>query len=265
MRHLLLLRNVLIFAMLCCLGLSCERDEEDVIGGTVYEFIPRECKYIKAEHAYVKDNGETPSGDRSYSVEALTGEKKVKNSNYVLFLLTSNHSFPNIPENYDYVNLPHYEQETGDDLLIDEHDYEMERQIEAFLKRDRTLKSSSLLYTNLVDIEYRLTGVKNLNIYSTSSLLYNNPQGTNLNEHIKITGVSNGFVFDQNKQLIDLTNKDMGLEQYLGYSPIASAFMYLRFTSVPPEAPVETRFVIEMEMTGGEILRDTTETVTLLQ
>ncbi|MFV0268153.1 MAG: hypothetical protein ACK5HT_13590 [Draconibacterium sp.] len=154
-----------------------------------------------------------------------------------------------------------------EDYLSDA-DLGMEQQIDQYLQRTKSgtiSYSSSDFELNLVDVEYRKEELVNIKISSTTKV-FDTDAGSSLNNYIEIFGtpVYQSFMFSYNKQLIGSIERGWSLEQYLAYRPIASAFLYLRFTSVPLEAPIETRFAIEMEMAGGEILRDTTETVTLL-
>jgi hypothetical protein len=141
----------------------------------------------------------------------------------------------------------------------------MEQQIRTFLKQNKSLKSASLDYTNLVRVEYRKGEVKSLKIASTATI-FDIEAGKSLNNKIEIFGtpVYHSFLFTHDKQLIGSVERGWSIDKYLSYRPIASADIYFRFTSTPPEAPLETRFIVEMEMEGGTILRDTTDVVNLL-
>ncbi len=255
------MKKTICYLLFATAFFACKDDEENWTENTAYKFMPRQCEAVQIKNMQIFYDGEAPNGESIFGVEVLPQNKSAKINDYFILLVNSNRDFQEIPNDYDLINTP-----IGflfSDTVTDKHDYDMEQQIEAFLRRNKEPVSSSLEYTSLINIEYRLTELKDMSIYSTTSL-FSMPAGAKLNEYVKIKGVNNGCFFDSRKQLISAINKELRLEQYLSYNPIASAFMELQFTSTPAEAPLETQFVVEMEMANGDILRDTTETVNLL-
>nr|WP_321355630.1 hypothetical protein [uncultured Draconibacterium sp.] len=237
---------------------SCKKNENDPIEETGFHYVPRTCSYAIASHYYRTDMGaETGNSefDDTYYVQPLTGSS-IKTADYLLSInigsfnrkMAAQPDF--IPENY-----------------VGEADLNMEQQIEQFLQhtRSNSLKQASTPQLNIVDVEYRKEELKAIKISSTTNMFDVNA-GNSLNDHIEIFGTPfyHNFVFSYDKQLIGSIQRGWTIKQYLNYRPMAPAFMYLRFTSAPSEALPETRFVIEMEMAGGEILRDTTDVVKLL-
>jgi hypothetical protein len=260
------MKKLLIGFLLALTFVACKDDDENWTEDTAYVFLPRQCKFIDTEHMHLVRDGETPWGEPYYSYEVLPTGEGVEIQNYVLYSVNFNQIFEGIPNNYDFVNVPLHHLLPAD-ASKDAHDMEMERQIEQFLKHASKTKSSSnsssLDKTVLKHVEYRTNRIKKIDVYSTTDL-FNRPKESSLIEFLKITSIYNGCIFDQEKQLINMLNKDMQLDQYNTYQPYASASMQLQFSSSPPEAPLETQFIVEMEMEGGTILRDTTDVVNLL-
>ncbi|NOU60935.1 hypothetical protein [Marinifilum caeruleilacunae] len=260
------MKYTLITILILALLFSCK--DKYIPGGIDYFYLPRECKILGASNAFLKDEGSFLGLEGLYSINRITNEENsVKVENYLLDIYTSNVN-PEIIE--AYMSSPDYKGESLiqliDSVFLDEHDFDMERQMSRYLESKSSLSSSSTATdgVNLVPLEYRLSEIKDLKIYSTSSL-FGEKAGRPLNRYFQIYSTSNGFVFDRNKQLIPLKNKEWSLGKYLSIAPIASVDLFLCFKSAPPELPIDTRMVVEMELANGEILRDSSALVRLLK
>ncbi len=236
---------------------SCKKDPEAEIGGVEYSYLSRTCDYATASHYYRIDMGiETGNSkfDNTYSIEQLS-KQDIRVNDYLINVQVGSFN-DEMQASTDF---------NPDDYLT-EKDLNMEQQIEQYLTReDKTSSYSASYYTNLVPVEYRLMEVKNIEI-SATTVLFGRNLGQSLNDKIEFfsTPPYHSFLFTYDKQLIGSIQQGWSLEKYLNHRPIASASLYLRFTATPAEAPLETQFVVEMEMANGDILRDTTETVNLL-
>ncbi len=259
----LLFKNYLDFMRTLCklcilfIFISCEKESNNEMGGIDFRYLPRVCEHATASHYYRIDMG-TETGnskfDNTYSIEQLS-KQDIRVNDYLLNVQVG--SF-----NDEMQASPDF---NPDDYLT-EKDLNMEQQIGQYLSRENAVSSySNNHYVNLVEVEYRLTEAENIKISATEKL-FGKEVGQSLNDKIEIfsTPSYHSFLFTYDKQLIGDIQQGWSLEKYLSHRPIASASLYLRFTSTPAEAPLETQFVVEMEMTNGDILRDTTETVNLL-
>lgn len=254
-----------IYIFLALVLLSCSDNPEKEIESTSYEFLPRKCSFIKTKHMKIVPDEPDLDGSPIYAFDVLPKGEGVKTQNYILYSVNFNQIFERIPDDYDIANMPLY-QLLPPDASKDAHDMEIEDQIKKFLRRrnnNSDLKNSSMDQVVLEHVEYRTNQIRRIDVYSTTGL-FNRPKESSLIDLLKIETVCNGCIFDHDKQLIDMMNRSMSLEQYNNYQPYASAFMQLQFKISPPEAPLETQFIFEMEMANGEVLRDTTETVNLL-
>ncbi|MCG8580105.1 MAG: hypothetical protein MI866_09320 [Bacteroidales bacterium] len=253
------MRTVFVYSVLVIVILACNNDDVNWQEDTAFRYLPRACEYASASHNNRIDMG-VKTGisefNNTYSIEPLNGKKVVAND-YLL-----NVSLGSITS--EMTTKPDF---NPDDYLA-QPDLIMEQQLKQYLEQSNSNASSSHtnnMYTNLVDVEYRLTELKNIKVTSTTKL-FDREAGDILNDKLEIYSAPayHHFLFTHDKQLIGSIQQGWSLKEYLSYRPIASASLYLRFISTPVETPLETSFIIEMEMANGEILRDTTEIVNLL-
>jgi hypothetical protein len=251
------MKKLLIGFLLALTFVAC-KDDDDPVEETAFYYLPRTCDYAYTSHFYRTDVGtETGISEfyNTYYVQPLQNNR-VATADYLLSVGVS--SF-----NDEMTTMPDF---NPNDYLTGA-DSNMERQIDRYLKQrnSNTSSSSTEPMLNVVDIDYRQEEVKSLKIASTSTI-FDIEAGKSLNNKIEIfdTPVYHSFLFTHDKQLIGSVERGWSIDKYLSYRPIASADIYFRFTSTPPEAPLETRFIVEMEMEGGTILRDTTDVVNLL-
>lgn len=148
-------------------------------------------------------------------------------------------------------------------IFFSEPDKTMEdaMEIEMNKPRKRTRSSTApMMYVKF--IEYRKVELKSLKITSTSTLFKIAPEN-DLTDRFEIFGDdSNDFLFNHKKELLGYLEKGMGIDEYLALRPIVNPSLYIHLKDVPPEVPLKTDFIVEMELDGGKVLRDTT-TVTL--
>ncbi|MCT4603487.1 MAG: hypothetical protein N4A59_11380 [Marinifilum sp.] len=251
MKHFLLVLTVLAFT-------SCTKETDDDTEQIGFYYLPRTCEYANTSHYYRIDMGDKIDNDKfkgTYAIEPLN-KKSIAIKDYLLSVnvgsfskeMTSQEGFN--PEDY-----------------LTEADPYMENQIKQFLNGSslNSLKTSSQPRLNLVQIEYRKEKLITLNI-SCLNKIFDEQAGESLNDYIEIfdTPHYHSFLFNQDKQLIGSIKKEWSINEYLNMKPLVSYGIYFRFKSVAPQLPLDTRFVVEMEVEGGKILRDTTENITLL-
>jgi hypothetical protein len=244
---------------------SCNDDQSKTYSKHSFIFFPRESSVIEAVNAQ-REVTDKETQWESYRHDTITGNS-VKSSNYILFLTTSNTDV--VPEHisasgYNPVKTPKYELlQHLDDALTDSPNLNIERQIKE--SYNKAYKVESEWAPPPVRKDYRLTEVKSIDIRSTETV-FGNKAGTSLNHFFLITHPS--YIFSAPDQMVfgfeSEADADLSIDKYLSYHPLAHAGLYLYLTSTPTEAPLETRFIVEMEMEGGTILRDTTDVVNLL-
>lgn len=190
------MKKILIAVALISMCFSCKKELDDWKEDTAYMFLPRECKFLESKHTYLKLNDDVPSYiEPYYSLEILPKGQDVESEDYVIYIMTSNKKFLDSNENFDFINMPYYVIPEAGNYFTDTPDYEMEQQIEAFLGRNKNLKSASMDYVFLVEVEYRTSQLKRINVSSTIPL-FNQNAGNSLNDYMAIRSVSNGCIFD---------------------------------------------------------------------
>lgn len=245
--------------------LSCNNSNYTPDSDYHFIFFPRECKVVFADNAQFQVFDEGSQWEyRSYDT---INNSQVNAGSYVLFLTTSNTSL--IPEeiqlkSYNPIQIPRYELwRHMRDNRIDEPNAEIERQIRE--SYNRVYKKESVWVGLPIEMDYRFNEVKKITI-SCNAQLFEQPGGSSLNQFFKMRHPA--YVFTSPDQMVVGYGSDVPeyitIDNYLNYNPLIHPGLYLYLTYTPPEAPLETRFIVEMDMANGDILRDTTEIVRLL-
>ncbi|GHT55843.1 hypothetical protein FACS189451_12980 [Bacteroidia bacterium] len=158
---------------------------------------------------------------------------------------------------------------------MDERIPSLEKQItqayEQTLRSSSGLRvSSSLDYTDMIHIEYRITGVRNLQISSLDAPLFGKPKGESLNDFFDIVLYDPKILADKpTKNLIlgeSAPNSEFprSIKEWLSYEPLGQPNMYIKPNAplgVP--LPVTARFVVKLETDDGKVLMDTTKAITI--
>lgn len=231
---------------------SCNKDKNNSMGGTSYLFANRSSDYLSIKNAYRVDVGkETGESkfDETYYIKEVSQED-VKFSDYVLLMNTSSYT-TEMTQQPDF-NIENY---------IGEPDVEIEQQLNIYYNSQKSsILKSSAPETDLVTIEYRTEELKALKVTSDKTL-FEIPAGESLNNFIEIN--TGSMLFDYSKQLIGELKSGTSIMKYLSYRPLVSAYMELRFKSIPGELPVDAKIIIKMELENGKILNDTSDIVHL--
>lgn len=269
-------KKLSLFLFCALFFLSCEETEETG-GGRVLEFHPRECNYVYGLLGYKLTEEQAQGCDSAFIYEKGYGIDIQPNSVYsvakVLFVIYTTDrdrdslfnavmrtifilSFEERESDFTAPHLPVLENQLtksfGRTIIPSE--------------RTRAIDEPSFLQGAL-RMEYRTDAVRNLTISSLDATLFGHPAGTPLNDYFEIdvyqpdfiaSSLTQGLVFDR------FEKKPKTIREWLYYSPLASPGIFLRFSSVPPELPVSTRFVVTME-TDKKVLRDTSQIIHLVR
>jgi len=251
---------------------SC--DEKEVLpppSGIGYNYRARQCKYAWALN-----------GD---SQILLPKEKKVSIDKYELYFTTLNISLDSIKESdlYDHQKLSDFynynrwiKSGASDSIMCppfvvvaalknkyeENHDIIIEKKLNDYYRR---LSKTRMIF---VDIDYRTTPIKNLNI-TASQDINGIKAGNSLNSLFVVDGYEDrhDFIITANKDLITDKEKIRGIsiDQYLYYRPMAPASLFLKFReNVNVTAPVETTFSIEITTEEDNVIKCNTPLVTLM-
>ncbi len=279
-----IMKKILIFLFSLLILTSCDEKEiENQIGGIGYIYHARQCKYAWALNVgldpvpyydtFVYEKNFLPKGD-SVSIDK-----------YELYFTTLNASLDSIKESdlYDFQRISDYNdynrrlKSGASDSIVcppfiaiaylkntyeEAHDIVIEKKLDDYFRR------MSKTRMNFVDLDYRTTPIKNLNI--TASQDFNGIKaGKSLNSLFVVSGYESRhyFIITANKDLITDADKirDISIDQYLYYHPMAPASLYMKFRdNVNVSAPVETTFRIEITTDEGNVIKCETPLVTLM-
>lgn len=253
-----LLRTIITFLVIICCTISC-KIEQPAPSGHTWVFMPRECKYLLVNNGYIKP----------LSAEQIELAKKLGLSMEGMFLKVSE----DLPSDFTaaefclLLDVTSYTLEMLKDANLDNTkfltspDYDMENIMDEEMRRSsrKTRSIASAAPMMAVDfIEYRKEELKSLKISSTSKLFGLEP-GADLTSHFEIWGdASNPFLFDYSKKYLGKLERHMSIRDYLALRPIVSPSLILHIKDTPPEMPLDAEFIVEIELTGGKVLRGST-------
>lgn len=269
-------KKLSLFLFCALFFLSCEETEETGVG-RVLEFHPRECNYVYGllgctlTEEQVQAYNEANIYNDGYRADIQ--KDSVYSADRVLLLIyTTDRSRDSLFNAVLYSIFIVFSEDIENDFTAP-HLPVLENQLTKSFERtiipsDRTraIDEPSFLQGPL-RMEYRTDAVRNLTISSLDATLFGHPAGTPLNDYFEIdayqpdfiaSSLTQGLVFDR------FEKKPKTIREWLYYSPLASPGIFLRFSSVPPELPVSTRFVVTME-TDKKVLRDTSQIIHLVR
>lgn len=260
---------VILLAALCFI--SCNKEKADAPSGFSWAFIPRDCEYLFIRNAYVdsslyyslseKQREEMLGKGYQLIMVKQTETSETPARYFCLTLDVTNYTLEmikNLPDGEYSTSLMSSPDQTMENIMDEEmrHGYRTSKSSMTFTRSE----SSPMAYIKY--IEYRKIELKSLKVMSDVTMFGNKP-GSDLSGHFEIFGdKSNTFFFDYRRNYLGRLETGMGIEEYLALRPIVNPSLYLHLKDVPPETPLKTDLIVEMELEGGVILRDTT-TVTL--
>lgn len=259
----------ILLAALCFI--SCNKEKADAPSGFSWAFVPRDCEYLFLRNAYVDSSlyyslSEKQREEMLGKGYQLTMVKQIETSettarHFCLTLDVTNYTLEmikNLPDREYSTSLMSTPDQTMEDIM----DEEMRHENYTTMSSMTFTRSESLPMTYTKYIEYRKTELSSLKVMSNSTMFGNQP-GSDLSGYFEIFGdESNTFVFDYRRNYLGRLETGMGIEEYLALRPIINPSLYLHLKEVPPETPLKTDLIVEMELEGGITLRDAT-TITL--
>ena len=102
-------------------------------------------------------------------------------------------------------------------------------------------------------------------IITCNQTLFGLETGSSLNDKFEIMRDILPFYFTYDKQMIVKDEPWGAIDDYLARRPMAPATLYLRLTEIPPEAPCEVAFSVEVKVADKEPFHATAQPITLLR
>ena len=251
LRHTIVLSLMLLFVCAC-------KEPDNTIGGTGYLYHLRPCNYLNVNNARLQKVSYTDdkNDEHGFVIKQDMNEEAIIYDNYLIRLCVNG-----VKRDYPFFLYPY---KPAPDITALELDPEpiMEQQIKAFYENQPRTRSGFEL--NVIHIEYRNEALEDLKVFATETL-YGKGPGECLNEKVSVYGGPEPFYFDAYKNLIPTKEYPWGsLTDYMDFSPMTPAILYLQLHEKPQEVPVTLRFAVELKVEGKAPFRDTTRTVTLL-
>jgi len=242
---------------------SCKKENN---GNDNYflDFRPRECEFLFVVSGE-KFHLTSPEGIKYVDYQAYPRDGYDDALNLFLAIHTHNLNVDSII-NAEGGKLPYFNPGIHEGITNPIPD--LETQIELNYRKKSASSSgdlkSALDYTAMIEMEYRIDGVRNFKISALDKLFDQEP-GTSLNEYFKIIRYDPDFIAssDTHNLLYGFSDKDKpeDIDEWLNLSPLAPALMYVAFREVPDDLPESIRFVVEMETDKGKVLRDTSQVI----
>jgi hypothetical protein len=152
---------------------------------------------------------------------------------------------------------------------INTHNSGIELQINLSYKKSypKSVTKANSEANDIIRMEYRLNGIKNIKISSLNTTLFGQSPGQSLNDYFFIGKyIPQIIISSTNLNLLyGFKSKTLptSIDEWLALSPMAQPAMYLELKSAPPELPQTVQFTVEMETDTGAKLSYTSFPVTL--
>ncbi len=241
-RSIAVLKPLALFCMWIVVLISCEEQKRD--NETIYETrrtyfpVPRDCNDMFLRRCIHTRN---PYEFGKYEISA---------DEFALYIFTGlsyedyfNHK--SVIHSYDYITSP---------------DEDIEDAIKEFYYRSAYPFMECKRGPLCVYHEYRKERCISFKI-SSEVPLFGRAAGSDVSDKFRLIGTgleTTSFIFDSDKVMID-PNVVVGMtiDEYLSYDPLIFGEMNMKLAESPEEVPVETRFIVDIELEGGKMLTDT--------
>ncbi len=246
---MVLFHHRLVFSVVALiLILSCDGGKNNN-GETVYDVRTRECHAINVNNAWLEEvNYESDKFEvHDFVKMILLQENQIDYDLYLLRILVNEKK-----REYPFFVYPHID---GVDWA--EPDPIMEQELVAYFENRPKTRAFFRL------VEYRTEPLEYIRV-TADVPLFGREAGASLEDKMDVYGEEYPFFFDSSKHLIQMQYPWGLMTEYMDYSPMAPAVLYLQLNEKPQEVPVTLRFAVELKVEGKEPFRDTTRTVTLL-
>jgi len=144
----------------------------------------------------------------------------------------------------------------------------VEQQIELDRKKwSRSDGVSEKDYMNMIEVEYRTTEIKSLNISALNAPLFGKPAGEPLNDFFTIIDFEPPVIVSAPTERLvygySSGNYPTSIDEWLSLSPFGQAAMWLEPNRKIEGLPLQVQFVVQMETADGLLLSDTTRVITI--
>lgn len=251
------LRHTVILSFMLLFFCACE-PSDNAIGGTGYLYHLRPCNFLNVNNAWLQEFSyqDDKYDEHGLIIEPDLNEEEIVYNNYLIRICVNG-----VERDYPFFLYPYMPAPDITALELDP-DPIMEQQIKAFYENKPRTRSSGFAL-NVINIEYRNEALEDLKVFATENL-YGKEPGDCLNDKVCVYGGPEPFYFDAGKNLIPIKGYPWGsLSDYMDFSPMTPAILYLQLNEKPQEVPVTLHFVVELKVEGKEPFRDTTRTITL--
>ena len=244
---------LILYVLFSSLFPSCETTK-NYGGDTIYEYRTRVCGAVNVNNAWLEEfSYKSDKIDEHGIVKMiLLEDEQIDYGHYLLRILVNEKK-----REYPYFVYP---------PLIEEVDWAdpdpvMEQALYAYFEnRPKTRADYGL---NLEFIEYRTEPLDYIRV-TADVPLFGREAGEFLDDKWDVYGEEYPFFFDSSKHLIPIQYPWGAMDDYMDFSPMTPAILYLQLNEKPQEVPVTLRFAVEVKVEGKEPFRDTTRTITLL-
>jgi hypothetical protein len=254
------MKKIILFLILSLSIFSCKKT--DVTEGNSLVFYPRNVNnaYIIPGKVINTDN----NGVIYKDIRDIEPNSSIKYNELSLALLTSNFDISGQYER-GFPGVNFFDRTTN----INTHNSGIELQINLSYKKSypKSVTKANSEANDIIRMEYRLNGIKNIKISSLNTTLFGQSPGQSLNDYFFIGKyIPQIIISSTNLNLLyGFKSKTLptSIDEWLALSPMAQPAMYLELKSAPPELPQTVQFTVEMETDTGAKLSYTSFPVTL--
>ncbi|MFV0391888.1 MAG: hypothetical protein ACK5KP_08420 [Paludibacteraceae bacterium] len=272
----------MLFIVLLSALFSCTDDEIQVTPR--FDLLSRQSNFMWADN--LRKEIITFGKHSGVSLSVLKSNSGVKLSEYILGFNTCNVGISDIiliktyyqdylsSDNYDPLSSCPYMLLSRKLEMTDKPDTLIENRLRAYLTKKHTYTQKisdrntdpDVIGGPLAEfIDYRLTSLTDLHI-TCSQDLFGIKAGSTLNDYFVIESYPNyhDFIISSNKQMVTGKTTGIGIAQYLSYSPMAPAAMYLQFKErMSISESVTAEFTVVLTLEGEKTISGTTKPITL--
>jgi len=255
------MRKFFLLLIIAILASSCVKDKGGGGETHLYHFSPRKVSYMlvvvgKQVTKYSYD------GKPYTEYEALT-EDVVSKNEWILSIGTNNCNPDTLQDKSLYPTILDPSIPEVEGLLA--QDYESYY----FKPSSSSLRNSESAYLNMINIDYRISTIRNLTIRTLHTSLFGKQAGESLNDFFNIVSYNPAIITTPNYRLIygyaDQKSVSIPVDEWLSMLPLAEIGMSMAPNTSVTGLPLDVQFVVEMETDEGLVLRDTTRMFTITE
>ena len=255
------MRKYFLLLIIALLASSCEKDKGGGGETHLYIFLPRKVAYIRAD--ILKQMTKYYPDGKPYTDYNFLEEENVRKGEWRLSVITANFN----PRDTIDANL----YRTLVDTPIPEVERLLAQDYESyyFKPSSSSLRNSESAYLNMINIDYRISTIRNLTIRTLHTSLFGKQAGESLNDFFNIVSYNPAIITTPNYRLIygyaDQKSVSIPVDEWLSMLPLAEIGMSMAPNTSVTGLPLDVQFVVEMETDEGLVLRDTTRMFTITE